>query len=59
LEVEGGVHLLTGYPGSPVAGFFDVLGDISKLLKDHGVLGYNQEGWPQLRRVLFTTRVTL
>ena len=20
LEVEGGVHLLTGYPGSPVAG---------------------------------------
>ena len=24
-----------------------------------GLLGYNQEGWPQLRRVLFTTRVTL
>ena len=26
LETEGGVHLLTGYPGSPVAGFFDVCG---------------------------------
>ena len=26
LETEGGVHLLTGYPGSPVAGFFDILG---------------------------------
>ena len=25
LEVDGGVHLLTGYPGSPVAGFFDTL----------------------------------
>ena len=24
LEVEGGVHLLTGYPGSPVATFFDI-----------------------------------
>ena len=23
LEAEGGVHLLGGYPGSPVAGFFD------------------------------------
>jgi hypothetical protein len=23
-----------------------------------GLLGYNQEGWPQLRRVLFTMRVT-
>ena len=33
LETEGGVHLLTGYPGSPVAGFFDVLGDIKDLLK--------------------------
>ena len=23
LETEGGVHLMTGYPGSPVAGFFE------------------------------------
>src|SRR3954468_24527329 len=37
LEVEGGVHLLTGYPGSPVAGFFDSLGDIKDLLKEKGI----------------------
>src|ERR687890_2637757 len=40
LEVEGGVHLLTGYPGSPVAGFFDVLGDIRDLLKQNGVRAF-------------------
>src|SRR3954462_13153093 len=40
LEVEGGVHLYTGYPGSPVAGFFDVLGDIKDLLKQHGVRAF-------------------
>jgi TPP-dependent indolepyruvate ferredoxin oxidoreductase alpha subunit/Pyruvate/2-oxoacid:ferredoxin oxidoreductase gamma subunit len=40
LEVEGGVHLLTGYPGSPVAGFFDVLGDISELLREKGVRAF-------------------
>src|SRR5690242_3216242 len=40
LEVEGGVHLLTGYPGSPVAGFFDVCGDIAPLLKEHGVRAF-------------------
>src|SRR5437764_1343477 len=33
LEVDGGVHLMTGYPGSPVAGFFDILGDLSKLIQ--------------------------
>jgi indolepyruvate ferredoxin oxidoreductase len=32
LEVEGGIHLMTGYPGSPVAGFFDCMGDIKDLL---------------------------
>jgi indolepyruvate ferredoxin oxidoreductase len=32
--------LLTGYPGSPVAGFFDVLGDIGSLLKKHGMRAY-------------------
>src|SRR6476660_6005748 len=40
LEVEGGVHLLTGYPGSPVAGFFDTLGDVKDLLKSNGVRAF-------------------
>src|SRR5438477_1795298 len=40
LETEGGVHLLTGYPGSPVAGFFDVLGDLKDLLKSKGIRAY-------------------
>ncbi|QOV90752.1 DUF6537 domain-containing protein [Humisphaera borealis] len=40
LEVEGGVHLYTGYPGSPVAGFFDVLGDIQDILKKQGIRAF-------------------
>src|SRR5579859_2338287 len=40
LETEGGVHLLTGYPGSPVSGFFDVLGDIKDVLGSHGVRAF-------------------
>src|SRR5215212_1620932 len=40
LECEGGVHLLTGYPGSPVAGFFDICGDIAPLLKQHGIRAF-------------------
>ena len=40
LETEGGVGLMTGYPGSPIAGFFDCLGDIADLLKSHGVRAY-------------------
>src|SRR3954449_2136719 len=40
LETEGGVHLLTGYPGSPVAGFFDICGDISSLLKERGIRAF-------------------
>jgi indolepyruvate ferredoxin oxidoreductase len=40
LETEGGVHLLTGYPGSPVAGFFDIMGDISDLLKTKGIRAF-------------------
>src|SRR3954466_16396232 len=40
LETEGGVHLLTGYPGSPVAGFFDTLGDIKGLLNANGVRAF-------------------
>lgn len=38
LETEGGVHLHTGYPGSPVAGYFDTLENISPLLTEHGVV---------------------
>lgn len=37
LETPGGVGLLTGYPGSPVAGFFDSCHDIAELLAEHGV----------------------
>ena len=40
LEAEGGVHLLTGYPGSPVASFFDILGDIKDLLNKNGVRAF-------------------
>ncbi|MAE60455.1 MAG: indolepyruvate ferredoxin oxidoreductase, partial [Planctomycetaceae bacterium] len=38
LESEGGVHLLTGYPGSPIAGFFDACQTIGPLLREHGVV---------------------
>jgi indolepyruvate ferredoxin oxidoreductase len=37
LEAEGGVHLLGGYPGSPVAGFFDTLTTIKDLLNEKGI----------------------
>ena len=37
LETPGGVALLTGYPGSPVAGFFDACHDIVGLLAEHGI----------------------
>ncbi|HVT91059.1 MAG TPA: DUF6537 domain-containing protein [Tepidisphaeraceae bacterium] len=40
LETEGGVHLMTGYPGSPVAGFFDCMGDISSLIQEKGIRAY-------------------
>jgi len=39
LETDGGVHLLTGYPGSPVATFFDTLADCAPLLRKHGIEG--------------------
>src|ERR1700722_9499794 len=39
-ETGGGVHLLTGYPGSPVAGFFDIMGDISQLLNSKGIRAF-------------------
>ena len=37
LETEGGVHLLGGYPGSPVAGFFDAMAQIKDLLNEKGI----------------------
>ncbi|MCY2924604.1 MAG: FAD-dependent oxidoreductase [Planctomycetota bacterium] len=37
LEVEGGVHLLGGYPGSPIAGFFDHMTFIKDLLNAKGI----------------------
>jgi indolepyruvate ferredoxin oxidoreductase len=37
LEAEGGTHLLTGYPGSPIAGFFDAMELIAPLLKEKGI----------------------
>ena len=36
-ETPGGVHLLTGYPGSPIATFFDTLGKLSDIVKDKGI----------------------
>ncbi len=36
-EVEGGTHLWTGYPGSPVAGFFDVIEALRDIPKEHGI----------------------
>jgi len=40
LEVEGGVNLLTGYPGSPIAGFFDLMGDLAGLFKEKGIRAF-------------------
>jgi len=37
LETPGGVALITGYPGSPLAGFFDACHDIGGLLNEKGV----------------------
>ena len=37
LEAEGGTHLLTGYPGSPIAGFFDAMELVAPLYKAKGV----------------------
>ncbi|MEM8875846.1 MAG: DUF6537 domain-containing protein [Planctomycetota bacterium] len=40
LETPGGVHLLGGYPGSPVAGFFDAAQSIGPLLKHKGIRAF-------------------
>ena len=37
LEVEGGTHLWTGYPGSPIAGFFDAIEAARELPLAHGI----------------------
>jgi len=37
LETEGGVHYLGGYPGSPIAGFFDAFAVIKDLLNEKGI----------------------
>lgn len=37
LETEGGVHLWTGYPGSPIAGFFDTAEQLQELLQAKGI----------------------
>jgi len=37
LETEGGVHLLAGYPGSPISGFFDAMLYIRELLLEKGI----------------------
>ena len=37
LETEGGVHYLGGYPGSPIAGFFDAFAVIKELLNEKGI----------------------
>jgi indolepyruvate ferredoxin oxidoreductase len=37
LETEGGTHLWTGYPGSPVSGFFDCIESIQEIPKQYGI----------------------
>ncbi|MGA2265968.1 MAG: FAD-dependent oxidoreductase [Phycisphaerae bacterium] len=37
LEATGGVHLLGGYPGSPVASFFDAMALVKDLLHERGI----------------------
>jgi indolepyruvate ferredoxin oxidoreductase len=37
LEATGGVHLLGGYPGSPIAGYFDSLSVLAELLREKGI----------------------
>jgi len=37
LETAGGVHLLGGYPGSPIAGFFDSMALVKDLLDEKGI----------------------
>ena len=41
-ETPGGVHLLTGYPGSPIATFFDVLGKLSDVIRAKGICAWER-----------------
>jgi len=37
-SLEGGISLLTGYPGSPVSDVFENASDLAGYLKEHGIL---------------------
>lgn len=37
LETDGGTHLWTGYPGSPVSGFFDCIEAIQEIPNQYGI----------------------
>jgi len=37
LEAEGGTHLWTGYPGSPIAGFFDTIQALQEIPRQYGI----------------------
>ena len=37
LETEGGTHLWTGYPGSPISGFFDCIESIQEIPRKYGI----------------------
>lgn len=37
LETEGGTHLWTGYPGSPIAGFFDTIQALQEIPRQYGI----------------------
>jgi len=37
LEAEGGTHLLTGYPGSPISGVFDTIELLGPWLREKGI----------------------
>ena len=40
LETEGGVHFYSGYPGSPISSFFDVLASLKKTLTEKGIRAF-------------------
>ncbi len=40
LETEGGVSLMTGYPGSPISQVFDLWASLAPLFKRNGVYAY-------------------
>ncbi|PTX94758.1 indolepyruvate ferredoxin oxidoreductase [Verrucomicrobia bacterium LW23] len=37
LEADGGTHLWTGYPGSPISGFFDCIESIQEIPRKYGI----------------------